>query len=57
MKEGEVYPIEVRYALPSGGLGSFDVQWSWSGQSANTVGRESLRHSSRQETELKRAWR
>ena len=57
MEAGKVYPVEVRYQLPSGGLGGFDIRWEWEGQTRATISRDYLRHSPRQETELKRTWR
>jgi cephalosporin-C deacetylase-like acetyl esterase len=57
MEAGTVYPVEVRYQLPSGGVGSFDIKWEWEGQSRKTISRDFLRHTPRQESELKRTWR
>jgi hypothetical protein len=57
MEAGKVYPVEVRYQLPSGGVGSFDIEWEWEGQAPTTISREFLRHTPRQESELKRTWR
>ena len=57
MKAGEFYPIEVRFALPTGGKGKFEISWSWDGASFEIIERESLKHSMLQEAEVRKLWR
>ncbi len=45
MVEGEPYPIEVRFPIPDGGQGAFDLRWSWEGGDPVTVKGNYLRHS------------
>ena len=57
MIAGKPYAIEVRFQLPSGGIGFFDIRWSWEGKGPEIIGRNALRHSEAQATEVRKAWR
>ncbi|MEZ5275122.1 MAG: PA14 domain-containing protein [Opitutaceae bacterium] len=57
MEAGKPYPIEVRFQLPSGGLGFFDIRWSWEGRPPEVIGRSALRHSEAQAAGIRKAWR
>ena len=57
MKKGALYPVEVRYQLPSGGKGMFEIKWSWEGSSSRVISKGSLRHTPAQISELRRMWR
>ncbi len=49
MTKGKAYPIEVRYVKEGSGYDcSMKVQWSWSGQSAASIGGASLTHTAEQ---------
>ncbi|MCB1122329.1 MAG: hypothetical protein KJT03_12325, partial [Verrucomicrobiae bacterium] len=57
MEKGRLYPVTVRYKLPSGGKGMFEIKWSWQGMESKLVDRDYLRHSSAQVSELRQDWR
>lgn len=54
---GKRIPVEVRFQLPSGGKGFFEIKWTWEGQPLEIIGRGSLRHSQAQEAEVRKIWR
>jgi pimeloyl-ACP methyl ester carboxylesterase len=57
MKSGELYPIEVRFSLPTGGVGSFEISWSWEDGPFEIIERSSLKHSMAQEAETRKSFR
>jgi len=57
MQAGEFYPIEVRFRLPTGGKGNFEISWSWEDGPFEVVDRSSLKHTKAQEVETRKSWR
>jgi len=57
LEKGKLYPIEVRFQLPSGGKGYFEISWSWEGGRFEIVDRSSLRHSQALEVKIRKRWR
>ena len=57
MEEGKTYPLEVRYQLSSGGVGSFNIRWNWEGRQEEIISGKFLRHSRAQVSELRKTWR
>jgi len=49
MREGELYPINLKYSSPSKDNWIFRVQWSWKGKQPATIPEEALKHSAEQE--------
>jgi len=57
MEAGELYPVEVRFRLPTGGKGNFEISWSWDDGPFEIIERSSLKHSMAQEVETRKSWR
>jgi hypothetical protein len=57
MEAGKPYPIEVRFSLPTGGKGYFEISWSWADRPYEIIERNSLKHSTVQEVEIRKTYR
>ena len=57
MEKGGVYLVELRYQLPSGGKGNFNIEWSWEGKSFALISHDSLRYSAAHQSEIRKTWR